>query len=233
MNRKQAIEYLSIDSLLHIDMLESIKRGNTEILQADDRGVLIFNTACGTYMMSAADEKAADSILSTVKQADLFVAHQNFYTDTVQKRFTLDNKILCYQAAYLHKKPLPVPESTAVIRELDESYLPFVWEHYSHADDKEYLRERLKSGWMFGAFVEDTPVGFIGTHAEGSMGLLEVLPEYRRQGIAAALETFLANRFLAAGYVPFAQIITGNMESLKLHQKLNFSISEQTVCWLT
>lgn len=233
MDRNQVVQYLSRDSLLHIDMLESIKRGTAEILQASDRGVLIFNAACGTYMMSAADKKAADSILSAVKQADLFVAHQNFYTDAVQKRFTLDNKIMCYQAAYLHKEPLPVPESTAVIRELDESYLPFVWEHYSHADDKEYLRERLKSGWMFGAFVEDTPAGFIGTHAEGSMGLLEVLPQYRRQGIAAALETFLANHFLAAGYVPFAQIITGNMESLKLHQKLNFSISKQTVYWLT
>lgn len=55
MDRKQAVQFLSRDFLHHIDMMEIIKRGNAEILLADDRGVLIFNAACGTYMMSAAD----------------------------------------------------------------------------------------------------------------------------------------------------------------------------------
>ncbi|MBE6831787.1 MAG: tRNA (guanosine(37)-N1)-methyltransferase TrmD, partial [Ruminococcaceae bacterium] len=52
------------------------------------------------------------------------------------------------------------------------------------------------------------------------------------QGIAVVLETFLANRFLAEGRVPFAQIIAGNTASLKLQQKLGFTVSEQAICWL-
>nr|WP_319488204.1 GNAT family N-acetyltransferase [uncultured Caproiciproducens sp.] len=233
MTTKQAIDFLAKDSLIHVDMLESIVRGNSEILQATDQGVLLFDTVCGTYMMSTEDEKTASRMISTVKHADLFVAHQNFYIDAVQNKFMLHDETMCYQAAYFKKEPLPVPNSTAVIRGLDESYLPFVLEHYSHMDDEEYVLDRLKSGAMFGAFVEDRLVGFIGSHAEGSMGMLEVLPEYRRQGFAVALETFLTNHFLAEGYIPYAQIIVDNSASLKLHHKLNFSISNQTICWLT
>ncbi|MFQ7452543.1 MAG: GNAT family N-acetyltransferase [Flavonifractor plautii] len=36
---------------------------------------------------------------------------------------------------------------------------------------------------MLGAFVDGTLAGFAGFHGEGSIGLLEVLPAYRRRGL--------------------------------------------------
>ncbi len=231
MGRKQAVSYLSKDILLHIDMLEILKRKDTEILQASDRGVLLYNESYGVYMISAQDGQAAKEMLSSVRQPEVIVTHQNFCVDTVQKQFRFQRKTACHQAAYFNRNPLPVPESSAMIRPLDESYLPFLLKYYSLAGIVS-VQERLESGSMFGAFLSGTLAGFAGTHAEGSMGLLEVLPEYRRQGIAVVLETFLANRFLAEGRVPFAQIIAGNTASLKLQQKLDFTVSEQAICWL-
>lgn len=46
---------------------------------------------------------------------------------------------------------------------------------------------RLRAGVMLGAFLRDRPAGFIGLHEEGSMGMPEVLPEFRRMGVARAL----------------------------------------------
>ncbi|MFQ9917932.1 MAG: GNAT family N-acetyltransferase [Flavonifractor plautii] len=40
---------------------------------------------------------------------------------------------------------------------------------------------------MLGAFVDGTLAGFAGFHGEGSIGLLEVLPAYRRRGLGEAL----------------------------------------------
>ena len=60
----------------------------------------------------------------------------------------------------------------------------------------ETLEERLRSGMMYGAFADGKLAGFIGMHAEGSMGILEVFEEFRRQGIAEALERHLINRIL-------------------------------------
>ncbi|MDF1495758.1 GNAT family N-acetyltransferase [Caproiciproducens sp. CPB-2] len=231
MSAKQAVSYLSKDMLLHIDMLEILKQNDTEILQASNRGVLLYNESCGVYMISAQDGQTAEKMLSSVRQPEVIVTHQNFCIDTVQKQFCFRRKTACHQAAYFKRDPLPVPESAAVIRPLDESYLPFLLKHYSLAGIVS-VQELLESGSMFGAFLSGALAGFIGTHAEGSMGLLEVLPEYRRQGIAVVLETFLINRFLAEGRVPFAQIIAGNTASLKLQQKLGFTVSEQAICWL-
>ncbi|MGX8699961.1 GNAT family N-acetyltransferase [Caproiciproducens sp.] len=231
MGAKQAVSYLSKDMLLHIDMLEILKQNNTEILQASDRGVLLYNESCGVYMISAQDGRTAKKMLSSVRQPEVIVTHQNFCIDTVQKQFRFRRKTACHQAAYFKRNPLPVPESAAVIRPLDESYLPFLQNHYSLAGVVS-VQELLESSSMFGAFIDGAPAGFIGIHAEGSMGLLEVLPEYRRQGVAVVLETFLVNRFLAEGRVPFAQVIAGNTASLRLQQKLGFTVSEQAICWL-
>ena len=228
---KQVVSYLSKDMLLHIDMLEILKRKDTEVLKASDRGVPLYNESCGVYMISAQDGQTAEEMLSSVKRPEVIVTHQNFCIDTVQKQFRFRRKTACHQAAYFNRNPLPVPESSAVIRPLDESYLPVLLKYYSLAGIVS-VQERLESGSMFGAFLSGALAGFAGTHAEGSMGLLEVLPEYRRQGIAVVLETFLANRFLAEGRVPFAQIIAGNTASLKLQQKLGFTVSEQAICWL-
>jgi tRNA (guanine37-N1)-methyltransferase len=230
--KRQALQYLSQDSLLHIDMLESIRWGQAVILQALPCGVLILDRPSQAYMMSAADQKTAARLFSGLQQAELFVAHQKFYTEAVQKRLALPHKMACFQAVYPGTEPISVCDQSYPIRQLDESYLPFVWKHYSHADDKEYLAERLRSGTMFGAFADGSLAGFIGMHAEGSMGMLEVLPSYRRRGIAAALEAFQVNRFLAQKKIPFAQIICGNTPSVRLHQKLGFSISSVPLFWL-
>lgn len=83
------------------------------------------------------------------------------------------------------ENPLPVSKEIE-IRQLDISYTEEILAHY-HLGSEEYIKERLLNGCMFGAFVEGKMAGFIGTHIEGSIGMLEVYEEYRRRGIAESL----------------------------------------------
>lgn len=230
---KQAIAYLQEKPLLHMDMLEAIRRGHAKLLEASGRGIVLLDRPSGACMISAVDEKAAIRMLSRVKNADVFVTHQDSSTAAVRKKISCRRKTECYQSVYQKKEPMEAPLGAVEIRRLDESFLPFVSTHYSRAENESYLRERLKSGTMYGAFWERIPVGFIGMHAEGSVGMLEVLPEYRRRGIAGVLVTYLANRILKRGWVPFGQIIVGNTASVHLNRKLGFTISQETVCWLS
>lgn len=232
MEEEKATAYLSKEPLLHMDMLECIRRGEAELLEVSDSGVLLRNEACGAVMMSAETEETADRMLAGLGKEALFVGHQEFYIGKARRRFGSQEKRPCRQAVYLSRERLPERPGDVDIRPLGEEYLPFLMEHYSHADGADYMRERLSSGAVFGAFAGGVPAGFIGIHGEGSMGMLEVLPQYRRRGIAAALGTFLINRMLAEGRVPFSQIILGNEPSMALHRKFGFSISSGTVCWL-
>lgn len=230
--KESAVRWLSKNALLHMDMLESIAGGNADLLYVSENGVLLLQTTSGAYMMSAQDEGTAEAMLAKISDVSLFVAHQDFYISAVQEKYSLPRRMECFQAAYLKNESFPDMRVSASIRTLDESFLPFLMRHYTHADNPEYLHGRLKSGSVFGAFLGDDLAGFIGMHEEGSMGMLEVLPQYRRRGIGAALETYLCSRILSKGRIPFAQIETANQVSLALHQKLNFSISSQTLSWL-
>ena len=226
----KAAAYLSKDPLLHMDMLECIRRGEAGLLYASGEGVLLRHTACGVVMMSAAAEEAAAEMLGLLDRAELLVAHQEFYLSAVKSRLGISSMTPCLQAVYPARRPLP-ERGGVEIRRLGEEYLSFLQEHYSHADGSDYLRGRLAAGVVFGAFENGCLAGFIGIHEEGAMGMLEVLPEYRRRGVAASLAAFLVNRLLEQGKVPYSHIIVGNSVSLSLHRKLGFTIASGTIYW--
>ena len=228
--QRNAVQYLNRSPLLHTDMLVNLSRGTGRILQENGEGVLL--SAPGTLMLSADSQKSAKQLLRCLANvpAQLEV-HRDCCRDATES-LGLSVFVTCRQAAWLQEGFLPPATSPAEIRQLDESWLPFVMQHYKTIDNADYIQKRLRTGDFFGSFVKGRPAGFIGTHSEGSMGLLVVLPEYRRMGIASALETFLANRLIAKGITPFAQIVQSNVSSFSLHRKLGFKITEEKIYWL-
>jgi len=50
--------------------------------------------------------------------------------------------------------------------------------------------------------------------------MLEVLPEYRRRGIAYSLEAAMINRLREQKRIPYAQIFTTNSDSVFLQKNL-------------
>ena len=66
-------------------------------------------------------------------------------------------------------------------------------------------------------------MGFIGIHTEGAMGMLEVLPAYRRRGIASALTSRLAFETFARGRVPFYCAAWSNLRSAKNALRCGFA----------
>lgn len=229
----QAFDYLNRDPLHHVDMLECLRRGSAGLLEASAGGVLLLDSDSGAYMLSARSEADARRMIARVDRAELFVLHQEFGRAAAEEKFSLHGRLVVRNAAYLRGTPLPPAASPARIRRMDESFLPFLREHYALIPDEAYLLGRVRAGVMFGAFVGGEPAGFVGMHEEGSIGMLEVLPAFRRRGIARALESFLVNRLLGQGRVPYGQIEPGNLASWELNRRLGFTFSESAVCWLT
>ena len=117
------------------------------------------------------------------------------------------------------------------IRQLTEEQIPYVTEHY-HLGSEEYVRERIGAGAVFGVYIEGMLCGFIGSHDDGSMGMLYVEDAYRRQGLAASLESYLINRQREQGFVPYAHIVDGNEASIRLQENLGLNLSEPVIWWL-
>ncbi|MCC8056349.1 GNAT family N-acetyltransferase [Cloacibacillus sp.] len=225
----KAKEYLSRDALSHIDMLEAIDRGRADILYAERGGVILIERESQSCMISV-DEISICEALPSLGSFPQYAAHQRDVAAYIARERTFPYSLTVRQAAYLKKEPPCVSE--ADIRPLTDEFTETVFLNYEAMDDPAYIRELISRGQMWGIFKDGLLAGFIGEHLEGSMGLLEVLPEHRGRGYGYALESFLIGRTLARGSIPFCQVVTGNRPSLALQKKLGMAISKGKTYWL-
>lgn len=233
---------LNRDPVLYVDMTEAVRRGIGTVLYASPTAALvgIASPSCpGTfdsYLMSCADMDAARLLCGLLPNEgdSLLAAHEAFYLPKLKERFGLDFFLggASFQAAYLGGSPCPIPENTLTIRQLTVDDLPQVADNYK-LEGEDYLRSLLEHGQLFGGFLNDTMVGFAGRHAEGSIGLLEIFPAYRRCGFASVLEGHMINQELALNRVPFGQVLTDNAPSLALQRALGMTLSKGTLYWLS
>lgn len=232
-------EALNRDPVRYLDLTETVRRGEGRLIAAMPRGAL---AAFRNYekdgqdlgfTMFADDLGTAKRLLALLpSQPDFLTVHEDFYLDELEKRFGFSKLNPCWQMGYLRPTPPPVPDCGAEVRQLELSHLPVVVEHYTDdGTDDGYLSGLIEQGELYGAFHGDTLMGFIGRHAEGSMGLLEVLPQYRRRGIAALLQTRMIALELSRGRIPYGQVFDGNDASMALQRSLGMTQSMDRVYW--
>jgi len=228
---QQAISLLLSDPLTYMSMLAVLQRGSAVILAADDDGVLIHEQKSKAYMLAASSIERGRELLESIPPCTLLLLHQQSLIPEAQRRFGLNYAHTCVQAVYFSRTVLAL-DSRLDIHPLDENHFDMVWQHYHDLVDAEYLRRRLREGALSGGFLRGELIGFVGEHEEGSIGLLEVLPEYRRQGFGTVLLSYEVNRFLQQGKLPFSQLVPQNEASLRLHRRLGFCVGDRQVTWL-
>ncbi len=230
---------LNRDPVLYLDLTETIRRKEGHLIAALPHGAL---AAFHSYekdgqdlgfTMFADDLPTAKRLLAMLpSQPDFLTVHEDFYLDELKKRFGFGGLNPCWQAGYLRTTPPPAPSAGAQVHRLDLSHLPIVEANYNAgSSDDGYLSQLISWGELYGAFEGDTLMGFIGRHAEGSIGLLQVLPQYRRRGLAKLLQSHMIALELSRGHVPYGQIFDGNEASLALQQSLGMSQSIGRLYW--
>ena len=139
---------------------------------------------------------------------DLLVGRDLWDRDGLGGRCGLWKEERCVQAAWMAPEPPEAPAVGGELRLLGEEWAPYVCEHYSKSDigGLEHIRQAIGAG-MLGAFVDGTLAGFAGFHGEGSIGLLAVLPAYRRRGLGGALPRGAVRLALERGQYAFGQVL--------------------------
>lgn len=223
--------YLQRDPLRMMDMLGPLERGIMEVTACREDGVLLYSPTAQLYLLGADSLEAGKSLCQGVEKMDLVATHDKETALFLCEKYGISGCHQCTQAVYTKKDPLPVPEGMD-IRQLGEEFFQVVADNYETVSDPKYIHGRLAEGVMHGAFEGETLMGFIGMHDEGSMGLLKVLPSYRRRGVASALMAYMTNWFLQRGWTPFSQIFQGNTPSEELHKKLGWTLCPQDMFWV-
>jgi GNAT superfamily N-acetyltransferase len=104
--------------------------------------------------------------------------------------------------------------------------------HYALTGTAEIERS-IAAGEVFIGEYNGKPAGFAGLHSEGSMGMLEVLPEFQRKGFGTDLEACMIGYVLKQGRIPYGHVIADNEKSMALQKKLGFTVCNGIVYWLS
>lgn len=229
----QAMHMLNSLGTLTVDMHEAFVRGNVSTLfYCSDEAILIQHS-CGIYMLWAANKEAGLTALRRANDdMDCCVTHGKASLDAMTEfkpDFTIDPPCLQYCLATRSLRPL---SGIANIRPLRVNEAELVVEHYAMENDVELVRSLIRDGKMFGAEVDDKLAAFIGFHRDGSSGMLEVLPEFRRKGIGTELETFFQNYQLEKGWMPYGHVYLTNTASLKMQSKMGLAVSADCIWWV-
>ena len=140
----------------------------------------------------------------------------------------------CRQAFYLKKElPAVTLRPGVTMRPLTMEDMDFVLENYHNPGAYEsHIRGRIAEGMVAGE-VDGQLAGFAGVHQEGALGMLEVVPAFRRRGLAEALEAAVIGRVLDQGGFPYCHVRLGNTASESLQEKLGLVFDEKrTLVWL-
>ena len=196
------------------DILDGKRTWQKELMQSNVRPTL--PDAVAGDITSAMPYRAMLNIINFIKAMDEVVPGFAAYETLL----------------YLQPSPPEVPACS--IRPLTAEDSAEAARYYHLFDDPQpYLRGRAEAGALWGHFTaEGRLAGFLGIHSEGSMGMLEVVPEFRRHGIAQALEAALIRLHLERGWLPFCFVAPDNVPSLSLQAKLGLTNIHIPAIWL-
>lgn len=214
-----------------VDMAEMLRRGAGRLLCDGAEGTLVLSTD-GTFLLSDMQDGALlcekiRALCPTVPQ--LFTVKSNDAAAALMREFSLHDSMRCTQ--WVYEKGTPPFPVTADIRPLTQEHAVLAASIY-HDGDGAYIRERIEHGALWGVFEGDELAGFAGFHDDGSMGMLEILPPFRRRGYAAQLETFLIAAALDAGRTPYCHVVDGNEASLHLQRKMGLTCTRLHAIWV-
>lgn len=232
--RRQALDILSQDPYQNASVIHTIHAQPDVRVLVEGSSVLAvftdYEPVTWGYMSCGSAEEVTSLVRSSPECSGYFLTRASMREHVLLGREAAVD-VVCWQ---YHLPPgVLVPAPAIPVTELDPSYAPYIYEHYDYAQycTPGYVALRIRAGNALGIFEGHQLAAWIMTHDEGTMGLLNVLPQYRRKGYAAALSCALVNRLRIQGRLPFAHIHKDNDPSLSLFTRLGF-ICNAEICWL-
>ncbi|MGI6212693.1 MAG: GNAT family N-acetyltransferase [Anaerovoracaceae bacterium] len=226
---------------------EELRLNKVRVLEEPGDVMLYQSPGTGLLMSAALDPDREIRVLKqhTEVPHPLVVTNNKETAAFIKDTYGLDEILPCRTTAILNSETgASVAENTDrpagslgadlpfTIRPAALSDLDFIYRYYQVLP-KDLLSDLIRKDHLVIAEQSGRPAGFAGRHAEGSLGLLEVLPEYRRRGLATMLEQYFIRKIRGAGEVPYCYVAEDNEASLALQRKVGMAISDELFYWCT
>lgn len=225
----KAIKMLECNVEKYCCLIETLKYEEVNLIFKGE-GFLIVPKVASIPMLYAENEKDAEAVVNELTgQRVLFTPCKAVADALASVGYTCKGD---KQITYYDLGEVLLPDGVE-IKELEgtNENIDFITDNYSLHYSKKDVEKLFKTRFMLGLYDNGKLAGFIGMHEERSIGLLEVLPDYRKKGYGTMLIKACVKEFNKKGYYPFCHIIPENYKSIALHEKLNCKTYEEVVFW--
>lgn len=221
--RQAAEKIFAREPVWHMDMSESLKRKQGQVLYAEGNTVLIRESFMPNFYRLTTDSAEAGLKAFEHQPAPFLAVLRGEGVEEIAQKLGLHLGTPCCQGAYLRTEPLSWSLEGLEIGLMTGEELPLAAEIY---EGKDYVRELFAQKQMFSARLQGAFAGFIGFHGDGSTGLLEVLPDFRRRGIGQCLEKYMVNLCLERSWISYGHIYIDNAPSFALQESLGLTVDK-------
>ena len=221
----------SLDPLLTANIENSVRRGSAEILEETEEGIFIYDREGEVYCLYAPMETGKEWLREhEARLGSLLVLYDNALIAYAAERYGYKAGEPCRQVVWTSPEP-PAYTDMLQTRTATEEDIPLCLQTYSNAFEED-VREAVLAGNVLLGYEGEELAGMIGLHTEGSIGMLEVLPSFRRKGYGTELEKAMIARQLAAGLIPYGQVYLSNAASFALQDSIGMAVSKGTLTWM-
>ena len=222
---------MDLNRIEYLGLRRVMDRGTAEIIEQSEDVLFILDTVSEVSMLACEDDELAREVMERHRDRGitLLTTTSKAAAEYAVETLGFSGMSECYQYAYPGKKPEPDPRLR--FRMADMSDFDTINEVY-HLGGPEETAKTIEKGLVMMAYdQEGNLVGFIGEHMEGSLGMLFVYPEFRREGYGRSLEMASFRWSLDRGFTPFGQVFTDNIPSIELQKKIGLEIADKLIYW--
>ena len=220
---QHAFNFLNRDYYLNYPLFYAMRHG-AELIAANEHGVAIYRSRPDFMLLAGPNPLEIVKKLPGPELVEICGSHS---VEAVAAQFGLDENLECYQYYYPHQGI----DSDIDLKPIELEDRDFVLEHYDRLEPEE-VEQAIFEERIFGLCDNGKLFAFIGLHEDHAMGMLHILPEYRRQGWGERLERALIAKVLAMGELPYGHVFTNNDASIRLQEKLGFVQCSDKVYWM-
>ena len=227
MNRFEIASFIqALDGISYADILDALELNEGEVEFFSEHSGLVFHHNDGIYYI-ADFGNSVDELIPHIPSKCLASVHGQMVADYMMDELSYEKVEPTY--LYLYRgNEFPDVEGICA---LDSSAVPFICENYSTSSEED-IRNAADNNHLFGMVDEEGRImAFAGFHEEGSMGILTVLPPYRRMGLGERLEKHLINTALKEGRRAYCNVFLSNSASIALQEKLGLEQGRVLSWW--
>lgn len=230
---EEALRLLGKDKIRNCNIINFMEQYPIERIEIMGKSVLVKGISDEIWnYISSENRDEFEKLIEKYQDTDVhFAVIEDWMLPYLTRSRRVVWKLTSIKLVFTHDVLLPANKYN--VAELKPEEAEYIYNHYGYQKytSVEYIANRIQKGNALGIYEDSKLVAWIATHDDGAMGLLHVLPEYRKKGYGYELIVALTTRLCEQGKLPFVHIEEDNEKSMNLALKVGF-VKDRRIHWL-